>query len=80
MSENRAGWSDYDVSVAGNLRRGDGGGRSPAVPSPCIQVCQLNADGLCIGCRRRMDEIVAWPRMDREQKLAVLKELPHREI
>lgn len=32
-----------------------------AVPSPCIGLCQMDPDtGLCQGCQRDIDEIVAW--------------------
>jgi uncharacterized protein len=35
---------------------------SPAtVPSPCINVCRIDdANGLCVGCLRTLDEIAAW--------------------
>ena len=34
------------------------------VPSPCISVCRMNdSTGLCIGCHRTIDEIVAWGRL-----------------
>jgi len=43
-----------------------------SVPSPCINVCRMDAaSGLCIGCRRTIDEIAAWSRMDDEGKRAV---------
>jgi predicted Fe-S protein YdhL (DUF1289 family) len=32
-----------------------------APPSPCISVCQMDADtGWCIGCLRSIEEIGAW--------------------
>ena len=31
------------------------------VPSPCISLCEMAPDtGLCRGCLRTIDEIVAW--------------------
>ncbi|MGC1818430.1 MAG: DUF1289 domain-containing protein [Casimicrobiaceae bacterium] len=37
---------------------------SPApvrVASPCISVCRIDdANGLCVGCLRTLDEIAAW--------------------
>ena len=34
---------------------------SAAVPSPCTSVCRMSGDtGLCEGCFRTLDEIVAW--------------------
>ena len=31
--------------------------------SPCIEVCRLGDDGVCVGCLRTADEIAAWPAM-----------------
>lgn len=48
--------------------------RDPAhrVPSPCISVCRMDPDdGLCLGCLRTIDEIIAWGRMDEQAKRAV---------
>ncbi|MDP4301184.1 DUF1289 domain-containing protein [Leptothrix discophora] len=42
------------------------------VPSPCVNVCRLDASQRhCTGCLRRLDEIAGWSRMNDEQKLAV---------
>ena len=46
------------------------------VPSPCIDVCRMDpASGLCIGCKRTIDEIVAWPRLDEAAKRVVWQQL-----
>lgn len=43
------------------------------VPSPCINVCQLDPEtNLCRGCLRSLDEIAGWLDYSIEQKLAVL--------
>ena len=45
--------------------------RKPAdyVPSPCISVCVMDADGvLCTGCFRTLDEIAAWGMLDADAK------------
>ena len=41
------------------------------VPSPCISVCRMDdRTGLCLGCFRTIDEIVAWGRQgDRERRV-----------
>ncbi len=45
---------------------------SPPVPSPCVSICRMNpASGWCVGCRRTIDEIVAWGRMDDDAKRTV---------
>jgi predicted Fe-S protein YdhL (DUF1289 family) len=42
------------------------------VPSPCINVCRMDATtGVCTGCLRTIDEIVAWSRMPDPAKRAV---------
>jgi predicted Fe-S protein YdhL (DUF1289 family) len=49
------------------------------VPSPCINVCQMDAaSGLCLGCLRTLDEIACWGTLDDADKLAVWDELDRR--
>ena len=49
------------------------------VPSPCIDVCRMDArTGLCEGCRRTSDEIIAWSRMSDDEKRAVWQRLDAR--
>lgn len=51
-----------------------------SVPSPCISVCQIDhATGLCIGCRRSLDEIRDWPILTAEEKRALLARLAERD-
>jgi predicted Fe-S protein YdhL (DUF1289 family) len=50
------------------------------VPSPCIDVCKMSpATGLCEGCLRTIDEIVAWGRASEDDKRAVWAEIRRRE-
>jgi hypothetical protein len=50
------------------------------VPSPCVNICQIDAHtSVCLGCRRTLDEIAAWSRMSDADKLAVWQRLPGRE-
>lgn len=52
---------------------------SDTVPSPCINVCRMNAaTGWCEGCLRTIDEIAAWSTLDGRAKRAVWKLLPAR--
>ena len=58
-------------------------GRSPrvfdnTVASPCVQVCELDEDDICMGCFRSADEIRDWMVMTREQKLQTLESLAER--
>lgn len=49
----------------------------PAV-SPCIDVCRLDAGGLCVGCRRTLGEISEWSRATEARRREILSELPAR--
>jgi predicted Fe-S protein YdhL (DUF1289 family) len=50
-----------------------------SVPSPCISVCQMeDATGLCLGCRRTIDEIRDWIILTPEEKRAVLARIAER--
>ena len=61
-------------------RRARQRGFDNSVPSPCISVCQIDdATGLCIGCRRNLDEIRDWPIFTAEEKRAVLADLKSRD-
>jgi predicted Fe-S protein YdhL (DUF1289 family) len=45
------------------------------VASPCIAICQLGTQDLCVGCLRSMDEIRDWPIMTAEEKRDVLAKI-----
>ncbi|NHZ42213.1 DUF1289 domain-containing protein [Massilia aquatica] len=58
------------------------------VPSPCISLCDMAPDsasgkaagkGLCRGCLRTLDEIVAWGTASDEYKRTVWAEIRRRE-
>ena len=52
---------------------------TPAIPSPCIGICQLDpADGLCLGCLRSAGEVAAWPAASDGERLALLQVLKDR--
>ena len=49
------------------------------VESPCVKICVVHPEArLCTGCLRSIDEIAAWGRMSREDRRAVMAELPAR--
>ncbi|WP_025916695.1 DUF1289 domain-containing protein [Herminiimonas sp. CN] len=51
------------------------------VPSPCINVCQMDqASGLCQGCRRTIAEIVAWSQAGESEKRAIWRKIQRRTI
>jgi len=41
--------------------------------SPCISVCVLDDDDICMGCYRSSDEITDWFMASDEQKREVLR-------
>lgn len=46
------------------------------VPSPCISVCRMDdRNGLCGGCYRSIDEIIAWSRLSDGAKRAVWRSI-----
>ncbi len=47
------------------------------VTTPCIGVCQA-PDGVCLGCRRTLAEIAAWPHLTEAQRRRIMRELPSR--
>ncbi|MCA1713921.1 MAG: DUF1289 domain-containing protein [Gammaproteobacteria bacterium] len=44
-----------------------------AVLSPCIGVCALDDDGLCLGCHRNTGEIARWPQMNDDERLRLME-------
>ena len=40
--------------------------------SPCVDICELDSDFVCVGCGRTIDEVLKWPEYTDEQKKAVL--------
>lgn len=51
------------------------------VPSPCINICRIDAaSGLCEGCLRNIDEIATWSLLDDEEKRAVWQRLQLRSV
>jgi predicted Fe-S protein YdhL (DUF1289 family) len=49
------------------------------VKSPCIAVCALDENDLCIGCYRTGQEITDWGEMDNLKKYEVMKKVAKRE-
>lgn len=43
------------------------------VASPCVHVCALDEEDICIGCQRNVDEITRWSRMDNDERRQVLQ-------
>jgi|LXNH01.1.fsa_nt_gb predicted Fe-S protein YdhL (DUF1289 family) len=58
-----------------NRRRGIGMTDSTqSVPeSPCVSICALDSNDVCMGCFRTGDEIVDWFTADPERKREILR-------
>jgi len=51
------------------------------VKTPCIKVCQMDPQrGLCLGCKRTLDEIGRWAAMSDAERDGVMVELPTRSL
>ncbi len=48
------------------------------VKSPCVSVCALDIDDMCMGCQRTGSEISAWGKMTNEQRREVLQQAARR--
>ena len=40
--------------------------------SPCIGICKLDAEDICLGCERSMAEIRSWGLLSRAQQRKIL--------
>ncbi|TXI83966.1 MAG: DUF1289 domain-containing protein [Cupriavidus sp.] len=38
------------------------------VPSPCVQICKLDAGNICTGCGRSLAEIAEWSSASNQRK------------
>ena len=41
--------------------------------SPCVNICALDDEDICIGCQRNVAEISRWSRMDNAERRQVLQ-------
>ena len=57
--------------------------RSPAnlkISSPCVGLCKLDDQGVCVGCFRKIEEIAAWMRLTEFQKRQIVAALAERRL
>lgn len=45
----------------------------PEPASPCVSVCALDENDICMGCYRSADEITDWFMASKQEKYAMLK-------
>lgn len=48
------------------------------VPSPCVSVCVLDDNDVCVGCQRTGKEISYWGKMNDDERRAVLQQAVQR--
>ncbi len=49
------------------------------IASPCINICTLDQrSGLCMGCKRTVEEITRWTSYSDEQRTEIMRSLPSR--
>ena len=50
-----------------------------SIETPCIAVCMIDPrTSLCFGCGRTLPEIARWHRMESEERLTLMAQLPAR--
>ena len=49
------------------------------VRSPCVRICALDDNDMCVGCHRSGDEITRWSQMSNEERQEVLRKVAERE-
>ncbi|MGI9247761.1 MAG: DUF1289 domain-containing protein [Woeseiaceae bacterium] len=47
--------------------------------SPCILICTLDDNKVCLGCGRSLQQISAWALMSKDEQWAVIDGLASRE-
>lgn len=47
--------------------------------TPCVKTCKL-VQGMCIGCRRTVEEITQWVRMTDLERQQIMEQLNARDI
>lgn len=45
----------------------------PPIKSPCVRNCCLDEQDVCLGCRRSLEEIIAWGNADNDERRAILE-------
>ena len=50
-----------------------------AFPSPCVRICCLDDNDVCLGCGRTLDEIRRWSEMSDAQKRLTVEQAAERQ-
>lgn len=50
--------------------------RAPIAPvTPCVGVCRMDREGLCLGCRRTLAEIAGWSALEDAERRRWMREV-----
>lgn len=49
------------------------------VASPCVSICALDEEDICVGCYRTGKEITLWSQMTGDEKAQVMEKVRERE-
>ncbi|MDY7218189.1 DUF1289 domain-containing protein [Denitrificimonas sp. JX-1] len=52
--------------------------REKPVRSPCVSLCALDINDVCMGCQRTGEEISAWGKMTNDERREVLAKINER--
>ncbi len=50
------------------------------ITSPCIGICAVNEDNICLGCYRNLDEISDWLNFDDTKRAEILTHCYERKL
>ncbi len=48
------------------------------VISPCVSICRLDKDNVCMGCYRTVEEVREWYNLSNEEKQKILDAIEKR--
>jgi len=51
---------------------------SAAVPSPCISLCRLDEQKVCLGCFRHVEDIREWRSADDQRRRVIVAQAERR--
>lgn len=54
------------------------GNNDHTVASPCISICELNEDDVCLGCGRTLNDIAEWSGANNERRRVIVAAARHR--
>nr|WP_282598630.1 DUF1289 domain-containing protein [Pseudomonas emilianonis] len=53
---------------------------SAAVPSPCISLCRLDEQKVCLGCFRHVEDIREWRSADDQRRRVIVAQAERRKV